>query len=163
VGGEPLRGSLPTLASRSGKKLLFFRLGPEMVVNPRDLPPVSEPPPLSEAEEQRLLDFMRAGTAVNVARAAAGIDPERFQRWARAESARLETARAEVEARLVTLVAVEARKNWQAAAWMLERDFPERWAKLSQRERLVEEERPAVEADPFAEVDELAERRRNTG
>jgi hypothetical protein len=59
------------------------------------------------------------------------------------------------EPRLVASVAkAAAMGQWRAAAWLLERRHPERWGA---RTREVE---PAVSPDPFAEVDELAARRR---
>jgi hypothetical protein len=57
---------------------------------------------------------------------------------------------------LVASVAYGARENWRAAAWLLERQYPARWAS-----RPREPEAPAPNPqDPFAEVDELAARRR---
>jgi hypothetical protein len=65
--------------------------------------------------------------------------------------------RATSEARLVALIAQAASKgNWRAAAFILERRYPERWAR---RERPVIEP-PPVTDDPFREIDELAARRR---
>jgi hypothetical protein len=63
------------------------------------------------------------------------------------------------EPRLVALVAREASTNWRAAAFLLERGHPERWAL---RPRRLEDAEPAAprEGDPFGELDELAERRR---
>jgi hypothetical protein len=60
------------------------------------------------------------------------------------------------EPRLVAYLAHAARSNWRAAAWLLERRYPERWG-AGEREP-----EPLVpgEADPFREVDQLAERRR---
>ena len=65
--------------------------------------------------------------------------------------------RALAEERLIALVAGAARDNWRAAAWMLERRHPERWA---QRPREVEVAPPPDPNDPWREVDELASRRR---
>ncbi|MGZ4254810.1 MAG: hypothetical protein ACXVS6_22675 [Solirubrobacteraceae bacterium] len=55
---------------------------------------------------------------------------------------------------LVARVAQAAQHNWRAAAWLLERRHPERWGRGA-------EPAPAFPGgDPFAEVDELAQRRR---
>jgi hypothetical protein len=63
------------------------------------------------------------------------------------------------EPRLLALVARAAQTQWRASAWLLERGHPERWAL---RPRALEDAAPVPGAgdDPFAEVDELAERRR---
>ena len=57
------------------------------------------------------------------------------------------------EPRLLVYIARAAQTNWRAAAWLLERRHPERWALGA------EPERPLL-PDPFTEVDELAQRRR---
>lgn len=64
------------------------------------------------------------------------------------------------EERLVGLVAAGAKTNWRAAAWLLERRHPERWAPV-RRSALDEEPVPVApdEHDPFAEIDELAAKR----
>lgn len=64
---------------------------------------------------------------------------------------------ATAEPRLVALVAQAARTQWRAAAWLLERRHPERW---SERGRPLAPASPPDLDDPFREVDELAERRR---
>jgi hypothetical protein len=62
------------------------------------------------------------------------------------------------EERLVAQVAAGAKTNWRASAWLLERRYPERWGAPRPQEEPVP---PAVgAADPFAEVDMLAARRR---
>jgi len=61
---------------------------------------------------------------------------------------------------LVAQVASAAKTNWRAAAWLLERRFPERWGRARRPADDDEPTPPATEPDPFAEVDELAERRR---
>lgn len=56
---------------------------------------------------------------------------------------------------LICIAKAAAQGNWRAAAWVLERRYPERWA------RGVEPELTSPrDPDPFAEVDELARRRR---
>jgi hypothetical protein len=65
------------------------------------------------------------------------------------------------EPRLVALVAQAAnRGTWRAAAFLLERHYPERWG--PQRAVRGDLPRPLIddEGDAFAEVDQLAELRR---
>src|SRR4051794_32440167 len=50
----------------------------------------------------------------------------------------LDPARA--EALLVTLIAMAARDSWTAAAWILERRWPERWGPPALRTRILEDE-----------------------
>ena len=55
------------------------------------------------------------------------------------------------------------RQHLMVAAWLLERMYPERWGRVSTQLRLAEpppESAVPAEADPFEEVDELAEARR---
>ena len=55
-----------------------------------------------------------------------------------------------VEDRNVSQVEAAAGQDWKAAAWLLERRFPERWA----RHRRLPDEAPARDG-----LDELADRR----
>ena len=67
-------------------------------------------------------------------------------------------ARVLPEERLVAQVAAGAKTQWRAAAWILERRYPERWGPPRPAE---EPDAPAVdEDDPFREVDLLAAKRR---
>jgi hypothetical protein len=61
---------------------------------------------------------------------------------------------------VASIVAASGRGSWQASAWLLERINPARWARPPARP--APEHVPPVPAadDPFAEVDEIAERRR---
>jgi len=68
------------------------------------------------------------------------------------------------ESQLLAVVEASARAgSWNAAAWLLERRWPERWVKPSARtvatpapERDLEPDEP----DPFADVVDIAKRRR---
>jgi len=84
-----------------------------------------------------------AGTAVG---AGAGLPPE----------LRAALDRALAEPLLVGYVARAAQSNWRAAAFILERRYPERWSPG----RTSSGEPPDLTADPFNFVDELAARRR---
>jgi hypothetical protein len=126
----------------------------------------------------RLETMLRAGNYIEVACRAVGISGEAFRKWMRRGRAgeqqfaeflgRMERALAEGEVRNVARIAAATQDSWQAAAWMLERQYPERWGRASTRVRLPDrppEELPdapaaAAEHDPFAEVDELAAKRR---
>jgi hypothetical protein len=69
-------------------------------------------------------------------------------------------ARVLAEERLVAQVAAGAKTNWRAAAWLLERRYPERWGPV-RRQDDQEPGAPVVRPDdPFAEVDQLAAKRR---
>jgi hypothetical protein len=121
--------------------------------------------------------LLSAGNYVGVASGAVGISQRTFHPWmmrGRSEARqdapyrelreRVERARAEGEAVNVAIIGREARGgNWQAAAWMLERQWPERWARPSHREQYIDrlaDVRVRPEVDPFSELDELAAARR---
>jgi hypothetical protein len=71
--------------------------------------------------------------------------------------------RATEEPKLVaSVVAAAARGDWRASAWVLSRRWPDRWGPPPQR-RVEQHVRELDSPDsPFAEVDELAARRRRT-
>lgn len=125
----------------------------------------------------KLVTMLKAGNYVHVATRACGITRQTFDRWLqrglsdeprdaafRELRERVEQARAEAEVRAVTQIATAARDSWQAAAWLLERQYPDRWGRASVRARDDAPAAPAISEssaeDPFAEVDELAQKRR---
>lgn len=137
---------------------------------------IGRPSLLTPELQDQIATMIRAGTSVTVACEAAGISRETFYQWLkRGESRaakdaahrefreRISSARAEAEARAVTIIATAAREDWRAAAWLLERSFPERWGSSAERERLNEKPKADAPPDPFAEVDELAAARRRRG
>lgn len=136
---------------------------------------MSRPSKLSPDVQAQIAALIRAGNTVEVAAAAAGIGQGTFYEWmARGEKPgaanvpfrgfreAIEQARAESEAGMVARIAKAASNgSWQAAAWLLERRAPERWAKAAERRLLADQEIPVeTVADPFAAADELAARRR---
>jgi hypothetical protein len=128
----------------------------------------------------RLVLMLSAGNYLHVALAAVSVGAQTFRDWmARGLSGKLadepfrelrervEQARAEGEVRLVTSIARAAQDDWRAALALLEREYPDRWGPVSVRTRDVEPpEQPVLTVpdadDPFAEVDELAARRRRS-
>lgn len=136
--------------------------------------PVAPPSKLTPEVQERVAMLIRVGNTVEIAAQATGIGRSTFFLWMNrgAEGvepyvqfvAAVEQSRAEAEATLVTRIAkAAANGSWSAAAWLLERGSPERWAKISDR-RLLDVDHPpaAASVDPFAEVDELAARRAQT-
>jgi hypothetical protein len=142
-------------------------------------------PTMTEELVVRVVQAVAAGSYLNVAIAAAGVPQSTFYDWWRrgdperddpAEIAfrgmrmRVERARAEGETRNVAIIAGAAQgdrareipPNWQAAAWMLERSYPDRWARPSQRDQAIAPTvDPTPEEDPFADVVQLADRRQS--
>jgi hypothetical protein len=86
---------------------------------------------------ERICQLIRAGNSPDLAAEATGIGRATFFRWqANKRPFRLavEQARAEAEAILVGRVQKAAQAgSWRAACWLLERQWPERWAALPDR------------------------------
>lgn len=133
---------------------------------------------LSDELVEELVQLLNAGNYIGVACAAVGLSRRTFQVWMErganesegalhAFRTKIEQSLARGEARNVAQIANAARANWQAAAWLLERQHPERWGRTSVRLRDEQLSDADLEAaltapdDPFKEVDELAERRRS--
>lgn len=135
------------------------------------------PPKLTHELADHLVALLRAGNYVAVAVRAAGISRALFYQWLDRGASdapedavyadlreRVEEAKAHAEARHVASIAKAASENWQAAAWLLERMYPDRWGRVSVRMRDTSAETTSEEKsdpdDPFAEVDDLAAARR---
>ena len=87
----------------------------------------------SSEQIMELVGHLQAGLPIAVAVAAAGIPPREsgYPRlaWIAAK------VEAEYEARLMRMVSNAAARDWHAAAFLLERRFPERWGRHQAEER----------------------------
>lgn len=135
-------------------------------------------PPLKLTPEVQdtIARMIKVGVPIEMAAEAAGIARSTFFDWLKRGEAKgtknkrfrdfraaIEQARAEAEATLVTRIAKAAQNgSWSAAAWLLERRAPERWAKPSERTRGDQSTDEAEKPKPSTldALDELAERRR---
>lgn len=105
----------------------------------------------SQEQIEELVAILRLGAYPDVALVAAEVEADREL------AERLIRARAEGELRNVALIAQAARGgSWAAAAWLLERHYPERWGRV-----LRTSVEPATELAPTTSdsLDELAGRR----
>lgn len=106
------------------------------------------PTKLNPELQEKICQAIRAGNYIETAAAYAGVNKSTLYDWlkrgGRAKSGKykefsnaVEKALAEAEVRDVFIIGKAAEENWQAAAWRLERKFPERWGR---KERLRSEE-----------------------
>ena len=101
---------------------------------------------LDERTEKIIIDAIQAGATLKVASQAAGVSYPAVREWLRRgrdENDRsgdpdglyatfvqkIEAANARGEIALVARVRQATSESWQAAAWMLERKYSDRWAK----------------------------------
>lgn len=135
---------------------------------------MARPSKLTDEVQEATARLIKVGVTVEVAAETVGISPETFYDWMRRGElkgsreakyrkfrAAVEQARAEAEATLVTRVAKAASNgSWQAAAWLLERRSPERWAKIKERPNGLDDDEAAEAKSPAEAIrDELAEKR----
>lgn len=79
-----------------------------------------------------ILKAVAIGASLHVAAKAAGIHYDTLNEWRKADpefSDALEKARAQMEVTLLKRVTDSAKTTWQAAAWKLERFFPDRYSR----------------------------------
>lgn len=114
-------------------------------------PKGGRPIQLTEELQTTIIENIKIGAYVETAAASAGISKNTFYDWlkrgARARQAgdwpeeedqfvrfsdAIKKAIADAEIRDVALIARAAQVNWTAAAWRLERKFPNRWGRKEQ-------------------------------
>jgi len=112
------------------------------------------PTKLDERTQEKIISAIKAGNYIETAAAYAGISKNTLYEWLkrgerekqRVEKSNkakikkseeiyviftdaVEKALAEAEMRDVLIIGKAAEKEWQAAAWRLERKFPDRWGR----------------------------------
>lgn len=134
---------------------------------------MAPPSKLTDDVQDHIVRLIRAGLPIELAGQVAGVSRSSVYGWiarGASTSARdrpyrefaqaMERARAEGEAVLVARIQGAAHKgSWRAAAFLLERRFPERWARGG---AAGDDERDGSAAGPFDELDradELSARR----
>jgi hypothetical protein len=129
------------------------------------------PSKLTTAVCERILTNMRAGVSGEIAAQAEGVSRTTFYAW-KAKGERqaqgiyrdfldgVKRAEAEVELSCATIVCQAMPTTWQAAAWMLERRWPQRWGRNDRLELELHQDARAI-ARPLgldaAELIEIAE------
>lgn len=124
---------------------------------------MTRPTKLNDQIKEKIVQRIRAGNTLDTAARSAGISESTFHRWIRKGKDQergpyrefyedVQQARADAEARHVAQIAEAAKGNWRAAAWWLERNFPDKWAQgeLSLkkiRQRMIESGSPNDEPE----------------
>lgn len=105
---------------------------------------IGRPTSFTAAKASRIIESIRRGLPFKLAAAAGGISYNTFIRWrnegSRPESARhlrefchqVRVAESEAAERFLGLIETAAERNWQAAAWMLEKRYPDIFGKSAE-------------------------------
>lgn len=135
------------------------------------------PSKLSPDRIERLAEALRIGHTRATAAALAGVGESTLYAWLNAANQpdaapefldfleAVKKAEVEAENSLVSLIRNSAEKSWQAGAWLLERRYPDRWAKRVKNEVFTIPSPVADESDikrSIAETTESARRTRET-
>jgi len=114
---------------------------PQALAPKKEPAKIGRPTKLNDELQQAILDNIVAGCVIEVAVRSVGISETTFYRWLKEaddtpEGSPLrqfrdavERAKDECESRSLSIIANAAVTNWTAAAWLLERRHPERWAR----------------------------------
>ncbi len=103
---------------------------------------MGRPTKLTPAVSAAICESVRGGAWIETAAAAAGVDASTVHSWLRraddkedcgepfiAFSLAYKKARADAELEAISVIRGAMPKTWQAAAWYLERSYPERWGR----------------------------------
>jgi len=110
-----------------------------------------------------ILEALEGGDTFRGACLRAGLSEDTFERWRTADAdfaAALKAAQAKCRARMVATIQTAARKGvWTAAAWWLERNFPDEYALRNRMEHTGEGGGPVKVEHDFAHISnrEIAE------
>ena len=108
--------------------------------------PSGRPTKLNGESAAKIVEALRLGVPQTTAVTYARISKSTYYRWLKAAEGpdapqefrdfrdAVAAARAEAEVRAVAIIQNASPKSWQAAAWFLERSFPEHWARKDRRE-----------------------------
>lgn len=134
---------------------------------------MARPTKLSAEVSERIVRAIRAGNFPEVAARHAGVHPSTYYRWRERGAlegeasedepychfrAEVDRALADAEATEVALIAGAARGGtWQAAAWLLEHRFRDRWGRSGRPEQGVPAPAPADAGELDREIERLIE------
>ena len=108
---------------------------------------MGRPTKLTPEVQKRILAFIRAGNTFRDSAACAGIGESTFFQWKRENPeflAALKKAEVQFIDRNLAIIQKTANKTWTAAAWLLERRFPERFGRDRKVVPEVEEGLPVL-------------------
>ncbi len=103
---------------------------------------LGRPTKLNPETAAKIVEALRLGVPQTTAVTYARISKSTYYRWLKAAKDpgapdefrdfrdAVNTARAEAEVRAVAVIQNASHKSWQAAAWLLERNFPEHWSRV---------------------------------
>lgn len=142
---------------------------------------MARPEKINDDIQKTIIDVIRAGNYLETAAAFAGIDVVTIRRWIKRgerELQRIEPkglkikqsekvyvefcmaikkAMAEAEMRDVLVIGSAAKENWQAAAWRLERKYPDRWGRKDKHE-ITGKDGGAIEIEELAAKQKLIDK-----
>jgi hypothetical protein len=121
---------------------------------------MGRPSKLEDATAEKIIDALKVGSPIRVACRAAGIGQTTFKAWMtrgnseadddapyRAFRADVKKARAAGEAAALKVIHEAMPTSWQAAAWFLERHWPERWGRRDRIKAKIENDRPGEKGE----------------
>ncbi|MBY0274724.1 hypothetical protein K2Z84_05250 [Candidatus Binatia bacterium] len=128
--------------------------------------PGGRPPKLTPELQQRIIQAIQGGAYREKAAQFAGIAPETLSRWmSRRGSPYAEFSQAVLEAEahasviMALRVSAAAKDDWRAAAWWLERKFPDEWGRKDQHKITDGNGEPVIPLDFLRQAFERATKR----